>query len=132
MGNDAKDDDNCKPAAKPMKNTGNESNIERSMGNDAEEYDNCKPAAEPVGEVCGGEERGKETDTKPELENVYLTSPDEESDLQISLNDTVKKDKSKEIGNDNNVVIEEGSVADEGRDDKVFEGDDNNLGLGKD
>ena len=41
-------------------------------------------------------------------------------------------DKSKEIRNDNNVVIEEGSVADKGRDDNVFEGEDNNLGQGKD
>ncbi len=132
MGNDAEDDDNCKPAAKPMKNSGKETVIDRIMGNDAEEYDNHKPGAEPMGEDCGGEERGKETDTMPELENVYLASPDEESDLQISLNETVKKDKIKEIGNNNNVLIEGGSVAGKGRDKSVFEGDDNDLGQGKD
>ncbi len=52
--------------------------------------------------------------------------------MQISSNETVKKDKSKEIGNNNNVVIEEGSATDKGRDNDVFEGDDNDLGQGKD
>jgi hypothetical protein len=59
------------------------------------------------------------------VKNVYLASPDGESDLQISSNETVKKDKSKEIGNNNNIVIEKGSVADKGREDNIFEGDDN-------
>ncbi len=67
------------------------------MGNDAEEYDNPKPAAKPMGEDCGGEERGKETEIKPELENVYLASPDEKSDLQISSNETVKRIKAKRL-----------------------------------
>ncbi len=51
-----------------------------------------------------GGRREKKTGTKPELKNVYLASPDEESVLQISW----------------------------GRDDNVFEGDDNDLGQGKD
>ena len=53
-----------------------------------------------MGEDDGGKEGGKETDTNPEFENVYLASPDEESALHISLNETVK----------NNIVIEEGSA----------------------
>ena len=79
---------------------GNERNIEGIMGNDAEDDDNRKPADEPMGEDDGGKEGGKETGTNPELENVYLAPPDEESALHISLNETVK----------NNVVIEEGSA----------------------
>ena len=73
------------------------------MGNDAEGDDNCKPVAEPMGEDVGGKEGGKGTGTKPELKNVYLASRDEESVLQISR----------------------------GRDNSVFEGDDNGLGQGK-
>jgi hypothetical protein len=164
---------------------GNESNIEGIMGNDAEDDDNRKPAAKPMGVDDGGKEGGKETRINPEFENVYLESLDKESALQISLNETVKnnvvieegsaeavadggRDNNVFGGDDNNsgqgkdrvtltdgakdpggntgangssvddtneIVIEEGiaeAVADGGRNDNVFEGDDSNLGQGKD
>ncbi len=104
---------------------GNESNIEGIMGNDAEDDDNRKPADEPMGEDDGGKEGGKETGTNPEFENVYMAPPDEESALQISLDETVK----------NNVVNEEGSaetVADGGGGAKTcFGGITQNWGPGK-